>query len=237
MSGRSEPPSVSYIVPLTKALEYRHAEPEQVYLAILSSSSKVDSCPSSQAAQILSSQQQRKQSNPPHPPPPHPYANSGPQPYNPSQSQPQFQSRPPPPVPRPAQQFPTQFSPRLSPNNSYNNNQFSQNAASSPPPQNYGFGPPPQAHHGRPPPSSRPPGTPAPSSSSANGSLLPLFKAVDGAGAGRLSERELGKALVNGDFTSFDPHTVKMMIRMFDADKDGSINFEEFWYTRLFHRL
>lgn len=48
-----------------------------------------------------------------------------------------------------------------------------------------------------------------------------------------MTERELGKALVNGDFTSFDPHTVKMMIRMFDADKDGSISFEEFWYTRL----
>ena len=50
-----------------------------------------------------------------------------------------------------------------------------------------------------------------------------------------MTERELGKALVNGDFTSFDSHTVKMMIRMFDADRDGSINFEEFWYIRLLH--
>lgn len=32
-------------------------------------------------------------------------------------------------------------------------------------------------------------------------------------GAGALSERELGAALVNGDYTQFDPHTVKMMIR------------------------
>ena len=48
-----------------------------------------------------------------------------------------------------------------------------------------------------------------------------------------MTERELGKALVNGDFTSFDPHTIKMMIRMFDADRDGSIDFEEFWYSRL----
>ena len=47
---------------------------------------------------------------------------------------------------------------------------------------------------------------------------------------GHLTERELGKALVNGDYTSFDAHTVKMMIRMFDVDKSGSINFEEFWY-------
>ena len=38
-------------------------------------------------------------------------------------------------------------------------------------------------------------------------------------------------ALVNGDFTNFDPHTVKTMIRMFDVDKNGSINFEEFWYV------
>lgn len=30
---------------------------------------------------------------------------------------------------------------------------------------------------------------------------------------GQLTEKELGTALVNGDYTSFDPHTVKMMIR------------------------
>lgn len=48
-------------------------------------------------------------------------------------------------------------------------------------------------------------------------------------GIGQLTVRELGKALVNGDFTNFDLHTVKMMIRMFDMDKDGSINFDEFW--------
>ena len=184
-----------------------------------------------QAAQILSSQQQRKQSNPyPQPPPPaRPYSNSNPQPFNPPQSQPQYQSRPPPPLPKPAQPTPTHFSPRLSPNHSYNNAQFNHNAASSPQPQSYGFGPPPQIHHGRPSPPSRQPGTPSPASSAADASLFPLFKAVDGAGIGRLTERELGEALVNGDFTSFDPHTVKMMIRMFDADRDGSISFEEFW--------
>ena len=31
--------------------------------------------------------------------------------------------------------------------------------------------------------------------------------------SGALSEHELGTALVNGDYTVFDPHTVKMMIR------------------------
>ena len=47
-------------------------------------------------------------------------------------------------------------------------------------------------------------------------------------GRGQLSERELGSALVNGDFSSFDPHTVRMMIRMFDSDRSGTIGFDEF---------
>lgn len=47
-------------------------------------------------------------------------------------------------------------------------------------------------------------------------------------GTGQLSERELGAALVNGDWTSFDPQTVRMMIRMFDTDRSGTIGFEEF---------
>jgi len=38
-------------------------------------------------------------------------------------------------------------------------------------------------------------------------------KALLTVGTGHLSEQELGAALVNGDYTSFDPHTVKMMIR------------------------
>jgi len=43
-----------------------------------------------------------------------------------------------------------------------------------------------------------------------------------------LSESELRRALVNGDWSPFDGHTVRMMIRMFDADRNGSINFDEF---------
>ena len=171
-----------------------------------------------QAAQILYSQQQRQQSNPP---------------CNAAQSQLQYQSKPPPAIPKPAQQLQAQPSPNLSSKGSYNNTHFNQNAASSPLPQSHGFAPPSQAHHGRLSPLSRPPGTPEPSSSSADASLFPLFKAVDTAGVGRLTERELGKALVNGDFTSFDLHTVKMMIRMFDADRDGGINFQEFWCNLL----
>lgn len=47
-------------------------------------------------------------------------------------------------------------------------------------------------------------------------------------GSGHLTEKELRAALVNGDWSSFDQHTVKMMIRMFDTDRSGTINFEEF---------
>jgi len=39
---------------------------------------------------------------------------------------------------------------------------------------------------------------------------------------------ELGSALVNGDYTSFHPKTVKMMIRMFDRNGSGTISFDEF---------
>jgi peflin len=45
---------------------------------------------------------------------------------------------------------------------------------------------------------------------------------------GQLSEKELSTALVNGDWTSFDPQTVRMMIRMFDSDRNGTIGFDEF---------
>lgn len=48
-------------------------------------------------------------------------------------------------------------------------------------------------------------------------------------GSGALTEAELRTALVNGDWTPFDPHTVRMMIRMFDTDRSGSVSFDEFW--------
>ncbi|KAL1864477.1 hypothetical protein Daus18300_007709 [Diaporthe australafricana] len=94
----------------------------------------------------------------------------------------------------------------------------------SPPPTG---GPKPQ-HHNRPPPVSRPPPSPAPTDGGADPTLLPLFRAVDKDGTGQLSERELSAALVNGDWTAFDPHTVRMMIRMFDSDRSGTIGFDEF---------
>ncbi|KAK3311307.1 uncharacterized protein B0T15DRAFT_507879 [Chaetomium strumarium] len=102
------------------------------------------------------------------------------------------------------------------------------------PPDRFGMSPPPTAaaarpiHQNLPPASSRPPPSPAPRDSSADPTLLPLFRAVDKDGTGQLSERELSAALVNGDWTAFDPQTVRMMIRMFDSDRSGTIGFEEF---------
>ncbi|KAK4192670.1 putative programmed cell death protein 6 [Podospora australis] len=105
----------------------------------------------------------------------------------------------------------------------------------APPPDRYGgMSPPPSAsgsrpvQQTRPPASSRPPPSPAPRDGAADPTLLPLFRAVDKDGTGQLSEKELSAALVNGDWTAFDPQTVRMMIRMFDSDRSGTIGFEEF---------
>lgn len=49
--------------------------------------------------------------------------------------------------------------------------------------------------------------------------LYSLFRAADTNGSGQLSERELSRALVNGDFSPFDARTVKMMVKMFDVDR------------------
>lgn len=62
-------------------------------------------------------------------------------------------------------------------------------------------------------------------------SLFPLFRAVDRNQKGHLTGQELGKALVNADFTPFDGSTVQMMIKLFNVDGSGSVNYLEFWYA------
>ncbi|KAJ1331443.1 peflin [Microdochium nivale] len=94
----------------------------------------------------------------------------------------------------------------------------------SPPPNPTGPRP---TNHGRPPANSRPPPSPAPETGG-DPTMLPLFRAVDKNATGQLSEKELSAALVNGDWTPFDPHTIRMMIRMFDSDRSGTIGFKEF---------
>ncbi|PHH60068.1 hypothetical protein CDD81_2154 [Ophiocordyceps australis] len=92
-----------------------------------------------------------------------------------------------------------------------------------PPPIPKTASPPPERKH-----ASRPPPSPALDAGKADPTLLPLFRAVDKDATGQLSEKELSAALVNGDWTAFDIQTIRMMIRMFDSDRNGTINFDEF---------
>ena len=45
------------------------------------------------------------------------------------------------------------------------------------------------------------------------------FRAADTNNSGQLSEVELSRALLNGDWTPFDAKTIKLMVKMFDADQ------------------
>ncbi|PSR97501.1 hypothetical protein BD289DRAFT_362245 [Coniella lustricola] len=172
------------------------------------------------------------------------------QPYNPDAlprfAEPEHKGTPPPsqyaavkplsPRPPPQQQqhhTQSRLSPHPPPGQYRSNTQYSQGSqygqsqhgnGMSPPPVG-GQRPPPVQN--RPSPASRPPPSPAPGDDR-DPTLLPLFRAVDKNGTGQLSERELSAALVNGDWTAFDPHTVRMMIRMFDSDRSGTIGFDEF---------
>jgi len=87
-------------------------------------------------------------------------------------------------------------------------------------------GPPPPAHYGPttgvggvygPPP---PPG--------ADPQLWSYFVSVDQDGSGAISVRELERALVNGDWSPFDMDTVKLLMNIFDTDRNGTIGFNEF---------
>jgi Ca2+-binding EF-hand superfamily protein len=51
---------------------------------------------------------------------------------------------------------------------------------------------------------------------------------VDRYGNGQLTETELSSALVNGDYTAFDPSTIRLMIKMFDTNRSGTIGYDEF---------
>lgn len=57
--------------------------------------------------------------------------------------------------------------------------------------------------------------------------LLNVFR-VDKDGSGAISDEELQQALSNGSWTPFNPHTVRLMISMFDKKNTGTITFEEF---------
>lgn len=52
--------------------------------------------------------------------------------------------------------------------------------------------------------------------------------AVDSDRSGRINAQELQSALVNGDNTTFDLDTVKMLMSVFDVDRSGTIDSREF---------
>ncbi|XP_065676581.1 programmed cell death protein 6-like isoform X1 [Hydra vulgaris] len=58
--------------------------------------------------------------------------------------------------------------------------------------------------------------------------LWDLFTKVDRDRSGSISATELQQALSNGTWTPFNPETIRLMMGMFDRDKSGTINFQEF---------
>ncbi|KLO09703.1 EF-hand [Schizopora paradoxa] len=58
--------------------------------------------------------------------------------------------------------------------------------------------------------------------------LRDWFSSVDTDESGKISVEELRAALMNGDWTPFDAATVKMLMNIYDTDRSGYIEFEEF---------
>ncbi|XP_057291355.1 programmed cell death protein 6-like isoform X1 [Hydractinia symbiolongicarpus] len=58
--------------------------------------------------------------------------------------------------------------------------------------------------------------------------LWGIFQRVDKDRSGTITSVELQQALSNGSWTPFNPETVRLMIGMFDQDRNGNINFQEF---------
>ncbi|XP_015792150.1 programmed cell death protein 6 [Tetranychus urticae] len=58
--------------------------------------------------------------------------------------------------------------------------------------------------------------------------LYDLFRRVDRDGSGAINANELQSALSNGTWSAFNGETVRLMIGMFDKDRNGSINYQEF---------
>jgi Ca2+-binding EF-hand superfamily protein len=85
----------------------------------------------------------------------------------------------------------------------------------APPPQGYSGG-------GFAPPASHPPPP------GADPQLWTWFSSVDVDRSGAITAVELERALINGDWTPFDLDTVKLLMTIFDTDRNGTIGFNEF---------
>ncbi|KAJ2687405.1 hypothetical protein IWW39_002934 [Coemansia spiralis] len=103
-------------------------------------------------------------------------------------------------------------------------------------PQQGGYARPPpqqqQGGYGRPPPPPQQQGAGYGNAGAQQGGnfqqLQYWFRAVDSDGSGQLDAGELQQALVNGDWSRFSMDTVRLMIGMFDRDRNGTIGFDEF---------
>jgi Ca2+-binding EF-hand superfamily protein len=58
--------------------------------------------------------------------------------------------------------------------------------------------------------------------------LWSWFNSVDKDRSGSITADELQRALINGDWSSFDLDTVKLLMNIFDTDRSGTIAFNEF---------
>jgi len=54
------------------------------------------------------------------------------------------------------------------------------------------------------------------------------FRAVDSDNSGQINAEELSKALVNGNWSHFSEEACRMMIDLYDAEKKGTVNVNEF---------
>jgi Ca2+-binding EF-hand superfamily protein len=108
----------------------------------------------------------------------------------------------------------------------------------------YGYGPPPgPGYGGQSPPQPpyggafgiggggggfAPAGVHQPMPPGADPQLWSWFTAVDLDRSGAITAIELERALINGDWTPFDLDTVKLLMTIFDSDRNGTISFTEF---------
>lgn len=67
--------------------------------------------------------------------------------------------------------------------------------------------------------------------------LRDIFDRADRNRDGKLTEEELGTALLNNDGSQFKSSTLKLMIRLFDTDDSSTIEFKEFYdlWTYIVH--
>ncbi|XP_033746846.1 programmed cell death protein 6-like [Pecten maximus] len=125
-------------------------------------------------------------------------------------------------APPPQHQQPPGYGQQGAPRQQYGQQQFGGYQQPGQPPMygqpaGYGGGAPPPAAVYAPPP---PPGV--------STELWHWFQAVDQDRSGKITAVELRQALMNGNASPFNPETCRIMIGMFDKDKNGTIDAQEF---------